>query len=119
MPLSLSIFLNSYSDFFFDFDSFELNQDQISNISDLSKILNRYNYIKVNIDGHASSEGESEYNMQLSLSRSNSIKNTLIKNGINDSRLKTRAYGESNPSYPNFPLSERKKNRRVKISVEN
>ena len=119
MPLSLSIFLKSYSDFFFDFDSFELNQDQISNISDLSKILDRYDYIEVNIDGHASSEGEFEYNMQLSQSRSNSIKNTLIKNGVNDSRLKTRAYGESNPSYPNFPLSERKKNRRVKISVEN
>ena len=119
MPISLSIFLNSYSDYSFDFDSYELSQVQISNISDLSKILIKYDYIKINIDGHASSEGESEYNMQLSRSRSNSIKNTLIKNGVSDSRLKTRAYGESNPSYPNFPLSERKKNRRVKITVEN
>ena len=119
MPISLSIFLDGYSDFFFDFDSHELNQVQISNISDLSKILDRYNYINVNIEGHASSEGDSEYNMQLSQSRSNTVKNTLIKNGITDSRLKTRAYGESKPSYPNTPLSERKKNRRVKISIEN
>ncbi len=119
MPISLSIFLNSYSDFFFEFDSYELNQVQISNISDLSKILDKYNYINVNIDGHTSSEGESEYNMQLSQFRSNSVKNTLIKNGIKDSRLKTRAYGESKPNYSDFPLSERKKNRRVKISVEN
>ena len=33
---------------------------------------------------------ESEYNMQLSLNRSNSVKNTLIKM-VQDSRLKTRA----------------------------
>jgi outer membrane protein OmpA-like peptidoglycan-associated protein len=57
--------------------------------------------------------------MQLSQFRSNSVKNTLIKNGIKDSRLKTRAYGESKPNYSDFPLSERKKNRRVKITVEN
>ncbi len=119
MPISLSIFLNSYSDYSFDFDSYELSQVQISNISDLSKILIKYDYIKLNIDGHASSEGESEYNMQLSQNRSNSVKNTLINNGVKDSRLKTRAYGESMPSYPDLPLSERKKNRRVKISVEN
>ena len=118
-PISLSIFLNSYSDYSFDFDSYELNQVQISNISDLSKILIKYDYIKLVIDGHASSEGESEYNMQLSLNRSNSVKNTLINNGVKDSRLKTRAYGESMPNYPDFPLSERKKNRRAKISVEN
>ena len=119
MPMSLSIFLNSYSDYSFDFDSYELSQVQISNISDLSKILIKYDYIKINIDGHASSEGESEYNMQLSQNRSNSVKNTLINNGVKDSRLITRAYGESMPKYPELPLSERKKNRRVKISVEN
>ena len=119
MPISLSIFLNSYSDYSFDFDSYELSQVQISNISDLSKILIKYDYIKLNIDGHASSEGESEYNMQLSQRRSISVKNTLINNGVKDSRLKTRAYGESMPNYPDFPLSERKKNRRVKITVEN
>tara|TARA_B100000886_G_scaffold236934_1_gene165963 strand:- start:459 stop:1766 length:1308 start_codon:yes stop_codon:yes gene_type:complete len=119
MPISLSNFLNSYSNYLFDFDSYELNQVQISNISNLSKILIKYDYIKLNIDGHASSEGESEYNMQLSQNRSNSVKNTLINNGVIDSRLKTRAYGESMPNYPDFPLSERKKNRRVKISVEN
>ena len=119
MPISLSVFLNSYSDYSFDFDSYELNQVQISNISDLSKILIKYDYIKLNIDGHASSEGESEYNMQLSQRRSISVKNTLINNGVKDSRLKIRAYGESMPNYPDFPLSERKKNRRVKISVEN
>ena len=49
--------------------------------------------------------------------RSNTIKNTLIENGIQDSRLNTRAFGEHNPGYPEIPLSERKKNRRVILSI--
>ena len=55
--------------------------------------------------------------MQLSQNRSNTIKNTLIENGVQGSRLNTRAFGEDKPNYPNVPLSERKKNRRVILSI--
>ena len=34
-----------------------------------------------------------------------------------DERLNKRSFGEDDPIYPNIPLSERKKNRRVRISV--
>ena len=78
----------------------------------------KYEYIKINIDGHASSEGESDYNMLLSNRRSLSIKNSLTQDGINDSRLDVKAFGEEQPDYANIPLSERKKNRRVIISVD-
>ena len=118
LPGSLSSFLNNYSEFFFDFDSYEIDDTQRINITNLSKILMKYEYIKINIDGHASSEGESDYNMLLSNRRSKSIKNSLIQDGINDSRLDVKAFGEELPSYANMPLSERKKNRRVIISVD-
>ena len=118
LPGSLSSFLNNYSEFFFEFDSYEMNDTQRININNLSKILMKYEYIKINIDGHASSEGESDYNMLLSNRRSINIKNSLIQDGINDSRLDVKAFGEELPSYANMPLSERKKNRRVIISVD-
>ena len=118
LPGSLSSFLNNYSEFFFDFDSYEIDNTQRINITNLSKILMKYEYIKINIDGHASSEGEQDYNMLLSNRRSISIKNSLIQDGINDSRLDVKAFGEELPSYANMPLSERKKNRRVIISVD-
>jgi len=57
--------------------------------------------------------------MILSKNRSKSVKESLISKGINYDRLETRAYGESSPKYQNSPLSERKKNRRVKISIIN
>ena len=87
------------------------------NLSNLSKLLKKYEHIDLNIDGHASYEGESGYNMLLSEKRSKSVKESLISDGIQDNRLNNRSFGEDNPNYANIPLSERKKNRRVIISV--
>ena len=80
-------------------------------------MLKKYEHINLNIDGHASYEGESNYNMLLSEKRSKSVKESLISDGIKDNRLNNRSFGEDKPNYANIPLSERKKNRRVRISV--
>mgnify|MGYP005737318827 FL=1 len=87
------------------------------NLINLSELLKKYEHIDLNIDGHASYEGESAYNMLLSEKRSKSVKESLISDGIQDKRLNNRSFGEDTPNYANIPLSERKKNRRVLISV--
>ena len=119
LPISLSNFLNNNSEIFFGFDSFVINEDQNIRLLNLSELLKEYLHIKIYIDGYTSFEGEIDYNMILSKSRSKSVKESLISKGINYDRLETRAYGESSPKYQNSPLSERKKNRRVKISIIN
>ena len=119
LPISLSNFLNNNSEIFFGFDSFVINEDQNIRLLNLSELLKEYLHIKIYIDGYTSFEGEIDYNMILSKNRSKSVKESLISKGINYDRLETRAYGESSPKYQNSPLSERKKNRRVKISIIN
>ena len=117
IPQSLSSYLNNYGEIFFGFDSSKLSSEQKINLLNLSDLLKKYQHINLNIDGHASNEGESDYNMLLSEKRSNSVKETLTSDGIQDERLNKRSFGEDDPIYPNIPLSERKKNRRVRISV--
>ena len=117
IPQSLSSYLDNYGEIYFEFDSFKLNSSQIFNLSTLSNLLKKYNYINLNIDGHASYEGESSYNMILSNKRSNSVKGKLLKDGIKDIRLNLRSFGEEEPNYSDLPISEREKNRRVKISI--
>ena len=117
IPQSLSSYLDNYGEIFFEFDSFKLDSNQIFNLSTLSNLLKKYNYINLNIDGHASFEGESSYNMILSNKRSNSVKGKLLKDGIKDIRLNLRSFGEEEPNYSDLPISEREKNRRVKISI--
>jgi len=117
IPQSLSSFLDNYGEIFFEFDSFRLSSSQIFNLSTLSNLLKKYNYVNLNIDGHASYEGESSYNMILSNKRSNSVKEKLLEDGIRDIRLSIRSFGEEKPNYSDLPISEREKNRRVKISI--
>ena len=40
-----------------------------------------------------------------------------IEDGIKDIRLNLRSFGEEEPNYSDLPISEREKNRRVKISI--
>ena len=117
LPESISSYLDNYGEIFFEFDSFNLNSKQKLNLSNLSKLLKRYGYIKLYIDGHSSNEGDSNYNLFLSNKRSNNVKEELISEGIGDKRLDTRSFGEDNPNYANDPVSERRKNRRVILSI--
>ena len=117
LPNSLSFFLTNHSEFFFKFDSHKLSIIQKEKLYNLSKILSQYKYVKINVDGHASFEGDSIYNILLSKKRSNSIKNSLIDYGIDYSRINARGYGEEVPKYQDKPLSERRKNRRAIISI--
>ena len=117
LPNSLSFFLTNHSEFFFKFDSHKLSIIQKEKLYNLSKILSQYKYVKINVDGHASFEGDSIYNILLSKKRSNSIKNSLIDYGIDYSRINARGYGEEVPRYQDTPLSERRKNRRAVISI--
>ena len=113
----MSTILSNISEIFFEFDSYKLNSQQELSLSNLSKLLKRYNYINLHIDGHSSNEGDSDYNLFLSNKRSSKVKEKLILDGIRDERLETRSFGEDNPDYANDPISERRKNRRVILSV--
>ena len=117
LPKSISSYLDNYGEIFFEFDSFNLNSKQKLDLSNLGKLLKRYGYIKLYIDGHSSNEGDSSYNLFLSNKRSNNVKEELISEGIGDKRLDTRSFGEDNPNYANDPVSERRKNRRVILSI--
>ncbi len=49
------------------------------------------------IEGHASKDGNEEYNLKLSLKRAESVRDELVKLGVDASRLEVKAMGESQP----------------------
>jgi OmpA-OmpF porin, OOP family len=56
---------------------------------------------KVLIEGHTDSIGGSEYNLQLSLLRAESVQSFLVGNGLPADRLTAIGYGETLPEAPN------------------
>jgi outer membrane protein OmpA-like peptidoglycan-associated protein len=68
------------------------------------------------IDGHASSEGQSEYNNILSENRARTVRNYLISCGVDESRIVTAGHGSSIPN-EDLEFEEMSRDRRVEIKV--
>ena len=70
---------------------------------------------RVVVAGYTDSTGTDAYNMGLSQRRAEWVKNFLVQNGVDESRIKAENRGEADPLLPNSTLYGRKRNRRVEI----
>ena len=67
------------------------------------------------IEGHTDSVGTDAYNQVLSERRADAVRQYLVLQGIEASRIATRGYGESQPIADNSTPRGRAENRRVEI----
>jgi len=83
---------------YFDFDKYNIRKDQWPKVEELAKLIkeNPSNYT-VRIEGNCDEWGTEEYNYALGLKRANSVRNALIKLGVDPKKLTVISYGELNP----------------------
>jgi OOP family OmpA-OmpF porin len=103
---------SAYSNIQFEFDSSVLRTSSYPVLDATSADL-RSSGKTVEIDGYASSEGTAAHNLSLSRDRANSVKTYLVNSGVAASKLKVKAYGETNPIADNSTEEGRVANRRV------
>lgn len=97
----------------FDFDTNVINT-RYSKFEDLVSFINLYPDNNIILEGHTDSKGSPEYNLQLSKSRADKVKNILVNNyGIDAYKLRTVGYGETRPIDTNETDLGRLNNRRV------
>jgi len=106
---------------YYAFDKSDLRADAIPALNSLISILKR-EPISIEINSYTDSRGSDEYNYRLSLKRSESVVNYLVKHGIDSSRLTAKGYGETkliNRCADGVPCSdiEHKANRRTEVRV--
>ena len=68
----------------------------LPHIHELATLIKHYSELRVQLFAHADHRGKPEYNMVLSKSRAQSVRNSLIDAGAPDSRIYSHAYGEAN-----------------------
>ena len=100
---------------YFEFNKWDITTQGAKDLQEALRILKAYPEMRVMVEGHTDAVGSDEYNRELSIKRSKSVKNWLITQGIAGSRLETIGYGESRPVDTNETTEGRANNRRIEF----
>jgi len=107
------------------FDSgilFEVNESSLqeaaqANLTNLATILQKYEDTEILIEGHTDASGSSDYNMELSRNRANSVAAYLEGAQVLPTRFTIMGYGEEQPVADNTTVDGRSANRRVDLAI--
>ncbi len=83
---------------FFDFDKYSLTAEGKGQLAKWVDFLKKFPSDQLVVEGHADERGTREYNLALGERRANSVKDFLVSQGIQASRLKTISYGKERPA---------------------
>lgn len=105
---------------YFETASARITNSSIENLKEMLEILKNYPELHVEIKAHADSRGSSDYNLELSQRRAQSVVNFLSAKGIETYRLKAKGYGDTQPVNEcvkgvKCPDSKLRENRRVEF----
>jgi len=81
-------------------------------------VLKEFSSVKVLVAGHTDNRGARDYNVELSRSRAESVKQYLVEQGIDGSRLEIAGHGPDQPIANNRSSSGRAKNRRIEFKLQ-
>ena len=102
---------------YFDTNKYNINTDSQNTLNKLIGVFKEFPDTNILVVGHTDSVGADDYNMTLSKNRAYAVSNYLIKLGVNDARLTTNWFGETQPKHDNSTADGRAKNRRVNIAI--
>ena len=101
----------------FNFDDFQIQENQKHKLATLSKQLNAYQLEKVKFVGHTDNIGQASYNQQLSEKRAQSVATIFLANGFQQQNIYIIGRGAEQPLVNNDTDEHRAKNRRVNITI--
>jgi len=102
---------------YYETDSFAILSESEPELQKLVDFLKNNSGLKVEIQGHTDSSGNSESNLELSKLRAKSVVDYLVENGITSSRLQSEGYGDTKPVATNETVDGRRLNRRTTIKI--
>ncbi len=102
---------------FYDTDSWELLESSMPELEQLLEFLVVNPTVVIEIGGHTDSDGSEEHNQRLSERRAGSVREYLVKRGIDGKRIFSHGYGETSPVADNLTPAGKRLNRRTEITI--
>lgn len=102
--------------------TFELGQSAISpeSFNELDMVVSRLNQfplMEIQLEGHTDTRGNADQNMNLSQERVDAVKGYIVGKGIQENRIKTRAFGGTKPLSTEDTEEAHASNRRVEVRI--
>ncbi len=104
-------------DVLFDTGKAQLNPGAARNLDQLVAFLHDHPERHVEIDGYTDNVGSDSYNLDLSQRRADAVRQALVSQGIDPSRIVTKGYGKEFAVASNSEASGRQLNRRVEVVI--
>jgi outer membrane protein OmpA-like peptidoglycan-associated protein len=103
---------------YFDVNKSDVKPSMRARMTEIAKALSAVPNQHVLVEGHTDSDGSSEYNLQLSRLRADSVRSILVAGGVSPDRIESQGYGETRPVATNATAGGKAQNRRVEIVIE-
>jgi peptidoglycan-associated lipoprotein len=105
-------------DVYFEFDSYAVSSSEIPKIEGVSSFMKQDRGIRMVIEGHCDERGTVDYNLALGQKRAESVKDYLVKMGIEANRVRTISYGKEIPAETGQTEDAWAKNRRAHFKID-
>ncbi len=101
----------------FHIDSDEITVGSYRLLDEAAEVLNRWDHLRIEVQGHTDSDGTNDHNLDLSQRRANSVRAYLARRGVDMDRLMAVGYGEEQPLVDNATDNSKAVNRRVEFHI--
>lgn len=99
----------------FDSGKATLKPESMGVINEIVKLMKQHPEIKFSVEGHTDSDGETQFNQNLSEQRAHTVMNELIEQGIDGERMVSKGFGEDVAIADNSTPEGKANNRRVEF----
>lgn len=102
----------------FDSGQSAIKPDKFALLRRVEQVINQFNRVDIEVEGHTDAFGGDEVNLELSTERAEAVKAYMLANmGLAETQVSAVGYGESRPIANNETPEGRAKNRRIDIVI--
>lgn len=88
-----------------------------SELDEVAQMMKENSRIEIQLEGHTDNVGSPKANLKLSEERVEAVKKYLVAQGVNKNRIRTQAFGGTQPLRNEMTPEARAKNRRVEMRI--
>lgn len=107
---------DAFNNLNFEFNKSVILPTSFESLNELASVMNQTTW-NLKLSGHTDNKGSESYNLKLSENRAKAVKNYLVAQGVDPSRIESKGFGSTQPIAPNDTEENRAINRRVEFQI--